>query len=63
MLQEAAPYTPPAYPPLPAAVGPARPRSGPAFRSGQSAWAEFERRFVAPEGRVVDTGNGGHFPF
>src|SRR3954453_4370013 len=27
--------------------------------AGGAAWAAFQARFVAPEGRVVDTGNGG----
>jgi len=27
--------------------------------AGRAAWAAFQSRFVAPEGRVVDTGNGG----
>jgi endoglucanase len=27
--------------------------------AGRAAWAAFQARFVAPEGRVVDTGNGG----
>ncbi|TDH59448.1 endoglucanase [Dankookia rubra] len=27
--------------------------------AGRAAWAAFQARFVAPDGRVIDTGNGG----
>ena len=59
-------------PPLPAAYRgsaplPSLPGAGPAMspmakldlQRGQAAWGQFSRRFVSPEGRVVDTGNGG----
>ena len=32
---------------------------GAAAAAGAAEWQEFRRRFVSPEGRVVDTGNGG----
>jgi endo-1,4-beta-D-glucanase Y len=33
--------------------------SGPLMDAGRASWAAFQSRFVTPEGRVVDTGNGG----
>jgi endoglucanase len=42
---------------------PAEPRLAPpsvtTFEGGKRDWEEFRRRFVAADGRVVDTGNGG----
>lgn len=35
------------------------PRSGSSMDAGRTTWAAFQARFVTPEGRVVDTGNGG----
>ncbi|MET0374182.1 MAG: glycosyl hydrolase family 8, partial [Rhizorhabdus sp.] len=40
-------------------AGCARAAPPPAPRRSPSAWDEFKRRFVLPEGRIADTGNGG----
>lgn len=44
---------------LAAAPATATARTGTPMDAGRAAWAAFKTRFVAPEGRVVDTGNGG----
>lgn len=45
------------FPPLPGAGRSIAP--GRVYAHGRAAWLEFMRKFVTPEGRVVDTGNGG----
>ncbi|MDO9708078.1 glycosyl hydrolase family 8 [Paracraurococcus lichenis] len=44
--------------PVLVALGHARPAAAQA-EAWRAAWAAFQSRFVAPEGRVIDTGNGG----
>ncbi|WP_293857574.1 glycosyl hydrolase family 8 [uncultured Alsobacter sp.] len=46
---------------LPAAPGPSQAAQGPVAGrlAGQPGWAAWRDRFVTPQGRVVDTGNGG----
>ncbi len=43
-------------PPMPP---PPYPRLAPSNAGDRAEWASFKRRFVAPDGRVIDTGNGG----